>query len=723
MDTTASLEAVQFGSFRLDCRAGQLLRRDARGAFAPVPIGSRALELLRVLVDHAGQIVPKQTLMDTVWPGTAVEESNLTVQISTLRHVLDAGRTEGSCIQTVTGRGYRFTLPVTPIAEPPAERSAAPAPAEAPGRRWPIRAALAALVVALFGGWWLGSIWTGAPAPRFSLVVLPFANLGGDPTDNALADGVTADLTNDITRAAQATVTAQATASAYKGRATDIRALGRALRVRYVLEGSVRRVGASLKVDGQLTSAETGTELWSDRFDEAVSDPATDQERIVSRLQTGALRAIIATESARSFRERPNDPDAFDLVVRARAIALGPPSLENEQQELGLYERALGLDPANVVALVDSAYLLTDMQPASGWQNFADMQRAGRRLAKARELAPEFPNAQTTTVFWLQTVGRCPEAIELAHRVIETGPDRLRSFEGVRSQLGVCLTWSGHAEEEIKLQEQAMEGSPRSPWVFSRYGHIGRALLLLGRDQEAIASLQHSLALEPEVGAQTPFTYRSLAAAYARTGQMEAAHHALAEADRLFPHDTARGHCPNGSTSDVYRDQVRRLQDALRLAGERDHADEDADFGVASDRLLHGVVAGHTPTTAPGAATIRTADLPRLLADTKPIVIDTMHCSWGRSLPGAIGLTFSGLGGDVTDEAQDRLRAKMQELTGGDRARPIVAVGWNAELFDGRNLALRLAALGYTHVYWYRGGLEAWEVAGLPEAALDVQDW
>ena len=92
MDTLVSIDIVEFASFRLDRRGGQLLRRDHRGAFVPVPIGSRALELLRVLVDHAGEIVPKQTLMDTVWPGTAVEENNLTVQLSTLRRVLDAGR-------------------------------------------------------------------------------------------------------------------------------------------------------------------------------------------------------------------------------------------------------------------------------------------------------------------------------------------------------------------------------------------------------------------------------------------------------------------------------------------------------------------------------------------------------------------------------------------------------------------------------------------------------
>jgi rhodanese-related sulfurtransferase len=96
---------------------------------------------------------------------------------------------------------------------------------------------------------------------------------------------------------------------------------------------------------------------------------------------------------------------------------------------------------------------------------------------------------------------------------------------------------------------------------------------------------------------------------------------------------------------------------------------------------------------------------------------------WGRSIPGAIGLKYAGYGGSYSDAHQDRLRAKMQALTSGDLSKPIVTVGWNSERFDGRNLALRLVALGYTNVHWYRGGREAWEVNGLPETEIDVQEW
>ena len=196
----------------------------------------------------------------------------------------------------------------------------------------------------------------------------------------------------------------------------------------------------------------------------------------------------------------------------------------------------------------------------------------------------------------------------------------------------------------------------------------------------------------------------------------------LAAADRDWPFDTVRGHWPD-DINPVFAGQVREYQEGLRRAGERDHAEEDADFGVPADALLRSNIAGLTPTTAPGGATIRTADLPRFMDERKPVIIDPLLYFWGRSLSGAVGLRNAGIGGTITDGAQDRLRRKMAALTGGDLGKPIVAAGWNSERFDGRNLALRLVALGYTNVHWYRGGREAWEVAGLPEIELVPQEW
>src|SRR6267143_3303354 len=113
MDALSSTESSLFEGFRLDRRAGVLFRRDERGVFAPMAIGSRALDILGVLVERPGDLVSRAEIIETVWPGTAVEDSNLNVQVAALRRILDDGRAEGSCIQTVSGRGYRFVAPVT----------------------------------------------------------------------------------------------------------------------------------------------------------------------------------------------------------------------------------------------------------------------------------------------------------------------------------------------------------------------------------------------------------------------------------------------------------------------------------------------------------------------------------------------------------------------------------------------------------------------------------
>jgi len=764
MDTSRANDLFLFGRFRLDRRSGGLFRQDAAGIVSPVSIGARALELLTLLIAHHGELVSKQTIMQAVWPGSVVDEKNLAVQISLLRRILDEGRTEPGCIQTEAGRGYRFVAPVTRLSRddktisrplPMDEDALAPkalapdtdASADTPRlmrRRWRWagrRVALAALILVVGSGlaWRFAdrpqsaidaaqgaSQSTAAiaplpsPAPRLSLVVLPFQNLGGDAKDDYLADAITDDLTTDLSHISGTFVIARESANTYKGKAIDVRQIGRELGVRYVLEGSTRRIGDILRVNVQLVSAETGAHLWSDRFDEEISQLAAGQQQIVARMRDTVGLSLVEIESARSLRERPTNPDAFDLILRARSLYQLPPTPQLNKEMLALYERALSLDPQSAYANAMVAYFLTDS--AGGWGNSENMQRAGRLLEQARALEPRSPLVLNNAVFWLRTVGRCAEVIEAAEHAIRLDPNRLRTYTGVYNELAVCKVRVGQAEEGLALQALADQLNPRSPWKFIRYRNMGFAALMLGRDQDAIVFLQRSLALRPDDPIHR-FTYRNLAAAYARTGQTDEARRSLSAADRLWHYVTVRGVSPEELASPVYAQQLRSYQAALRLAGARDHADEDADFGVPSDGSLHSELGGRTPTEAPGVKTIRTTELVTFLANARPVVIDTVMNSWGRSLPGAVGLRFSGLGGSFSDEAQDRLGRKMAELTRGDFDRPVVTFGLNSEGFSGRNLALRLAALGYTQVYWYRGGREAWEVAELPETELAIHEW
>ncbi len=761
-------EVLAFEGWRFDRQARRLLRQDAAGVWTPIVLGSRALDILDLLLERPGTVVSREAIMDVVWPHAAVETNNLTVQISALRHVLDQDRAEASHIQTIPGRGYRFVVPVFLHEEPPRLHPASPmdnnitdhgnaatvdhrdgvlgaevgdnkvvtAPAaiaatssaaSQPARRlYRVRVAALLSVLCLAVGALLlvgfaHDFWRAerTDRPRLSLVVLPFRNLSGDPKDDYLAEGITDDLTSDLSDIDGTFVIAWQSAYLYKGKPVEVRKVGMELGVRYVIEGSVRKIASTLRVNVQLASAETGEQLWSDRFDEQVSDLASGQEKIVARISAGLGISVVDIESARSLRERPSRPDAFDLILRARAIGNLPLSLQQINETEPLFQRALSLDPMSVAALTGLGIALVNRAEGNHGAAAEDVLHAKGLLMQARAISPYSKDVLNFAANLLHVEGRWQEGISVARELVRRYPNSEVGY----FELAQALIAVGQPEEAIPLEEKAIQLNPLGPWLFARYRDIACASMLLGKDQDAITFSERSLALNPSNRGFRATTYRRMAAAYARIGQMPAATRALAEADGLEPYETLRTYRPCAPLNTIATEEIRRDQDALRLAGERDHADEDADFGVAADATLHDQFAGLTPTTAPGTRTIRTSDLVQFLIQARPVVIDTVSYSSSRSLPGSIGLRYAGLGGSFADATQDRLRRKMQELTAGDLNRPIVAVGWNSERFDGRNLALRVAALGYTQVYWYRGGREAWEVANLPETDLVLRDW
>jgi TolB-like protein len=222
-------------------------------------------------------------------------------------------------------------------------------------------ALVAVLLVAGAGvGAWFWREHTTANAPRLSLVVLPFENVGGDDADNYLVTGVTDDLTTALSHVPGAFVIWRATANTYRGKAEDIRTIGRDLNVRYVVRGGIRRLGQVLKVNAELGSTESSAQLWSDSFDQKIEELAAGQEQIVIRMR-GALDISLAEiEAARSLRERTTNPDAFDLILQARAAFLLPSTKENTTKTLGLYEQALVRDPNSAAALAGAANMALD---------------------------------------------------------------------------------------------------------------------------------------------------------------------------------------------------------------------------------------------------------------------------------------------------------------------------------------------------------------------------
>ncbi len=718
-------EAFLFEGFRLDRNGGGLFRADGE----MVPLGSRALDILRVLVEGNGQLISKQQILEVVWPGVAVEEGNLTVQVSALRKALDRDRSGASCIQTIPGRGYRMVATVRRIADRsdaapcpsiPADALVLPcAPADSGKMRQRLvlgrpRVAFAAVAIAVAATLQMVAPLARRddrvePPPRLSVVVLPFRNLSGDPRDNDLARAISDEVIADLSRMPGMTVIAR--------QAGDPRKAGEEAGVRYALDGSVRKLDMALRVNAQLVAVETGANLWAERLEQDLTNIGAGQDEIVQRLGRALGVAMTDAESARSRRERPTNPDAFDLILQARSLGLHTLGVREHGERIALYERALQLEPTSIIALTQLAGELTRL---SFYSERNDLARAAQLLRDAAAINPDHPLVLDGNAYLLMAKDRYFAALSAFRRLLEEDPGAIHAY----NQIGLCLIYLGRAEEALPALETALRRDPAHPQIWTRYANIGLAMLMLGQDDKAVAWTERAVAANP---AAHPFMRANwnirLAAAHARLGHADQAHRAIAEANRIWPYDTVRMHWPDDPDSPAYAAQIGRFQAALRLAGHRDHAEEEADFEVPPDDLLHGELAGLTPMAAPGAKVIRTGALHELISSSHPIVIDPLLYSWGRSIPGAIGLKHAGMGGTYSDATQSRLRQKMQALSKGDLSTPIVAAGFNSERFDGRNLALRLVALGYRNVYWYRGGREAWEVAGLPEAAIDVQDW
>ena len=250
MQALGTGDTFLFGGFRLDRRG--LFRRDEREVFVRVAIGARALDVLCVLVAAGGDLISKHEMMAAVWPGIVVEDNNLTVQMSALRRVLDHGRADGSCIQTVAGRGYRLVVPVTRVEAVSGDGGGGPEAED-------LRAA---------------SLAAGLPTQdKPSIAVLPFANLSGDPEQEYFADGMVEEIITALSRIRWLFVLARNSSFAYKGQAIDVKQVGRELGVRYVIEGSMRKGGNRVRISAQVIEAETGAHLNVLMFPIAQSRP------------------------------------------------------------------------------------------------------------------------------------------------------------------------------------------------------------------------------------------------------------------------------------------------------------------------------------------------------------------------------------------------------------------------------------------------------------------
>jgi adenylate cyclase len=482
----SSADICLFGEFRFDLRHGVLFRRDDRRLFAPLEMGSRALGILGVLVERPGELVSRAEIISAVWPETTVEDSNLDVQIAALRRVLDKSRTEGSCIQTIRGRGYRFTAPVTWVA---VDASTLPG--------------------------------SGLPPPpdKPSIAVLPFANMSGDPEQEYFADGMVEEIITALSRIRWLFVVARNSSFTYKGQALDVKQVGRELGVRYVVEGAVRRAGDSLRISVQLIDALSGAHLWADRFDSALADVFELQDNVASRIAGVIEPALQAAETARSADRPTNDLTAYDLYLRAYEMFFASATLIPEA--LCLLERAIERDPRYGPALAWAAVCrLRLVGDGSSTDPAADSRKSVEFARRALQAAGDDPGVLANAALALGRFGEdIGSTIALIDRALAINPSFARGWY-IRA---ILRLFAGEFDRAIEDAEASLRLSPRS-----RFGQvfnvIGAALLFLRRFDEALPKLLLAIQDDPDF----PMPYRYLAACYAHMGRLDEAHRVIA---------------------------------------------------------------------------------------------------------------------------------------------------------------------------------------------------
>ena len=487
---TVGSDHYQFGQFRLDPEAGILYR-----GTEPTMLGQRAVALLRLLLENAGIPVSKDSLVEAGWGGLAVADNNLTVQIAALRRVLAEAAGAESWIETLPRRGYRYVGPavVTNVADASATARAASAP-------------------------------TLPEKP--SVAVLPFSNLSGDPQQEYFADGMVDDIITGLARINWLFVIARNSTFSYKGRAVDVKQVGRELGVRYVLEGSVRKAGRNVRVTGQMIDASTGVHVWAERYDRSSEDIFALQDEIALSAVGAIAPSVRKAEIERVRRKRPESLDAYDLVLQAQPdVDTGMP--EQVTRALALLERAIALEPAYALAHGNAAMCHHCLFLRAGLQEV-------NRTASIRHARSAIVHGQD-------------DALALTWAGFSIGMDahdRAAAFTALEAALAispssaltyilgsVILGWGGEAERAIEWSERGMRLSPFDSWAWAAFDAQAMSHLLRGRYEEACRAAYRSVQTNPAHS----ITYVQLAAALAKLGRLDEARAAATRVLELQP--------------------------------------------------------------------------------------------------------------------------------------------------------------------------------------------
>jgi TolB-like protein/Tfp pilus assembly protein PilF len=504
-------EPANFGRFRLDVDRRELFRDGT-----PVQLGSRALDILCVLASANGEVVGKDELMRRVWPDVVVEEGNIQVHVSALRKALEDGKNAQTYVVTVPGRGYRLVGLQT--------------------------------VSSVGGSNHAGRTLTVPDKP--SIAVLPFTNLSGDPEQEYFADGMVEEITTALSRIRWLFVIARNSSFIYKGRAVDVKQVGRELGVRYVLEGGVRKAANRVRITAQLIDVSSGAHLWADRFDGSLEDIFDLQDQVSASVVGAIARELEQAEIERAKRKPTESLDAYDYFLRGMANT-HQMTREAYGEALRLFNKAIGLDPSFASAHGGAAYCYS-LAKSIGWRtNREEIAEAARLARRAVELGKEDAVALAIGGIALAyVVGDVEDGGAAIDRALMLNPNLAAAWHFS----GWVRVYLGEPDAAIEHLTHAMRLSPLDPYAVGMNTAMAFAHFFAGRYDEAWSWADRAARGEPRF---VP-AVRIAAASSALAGRLEDAQNCVTRLRQVDP--TFRvSHVETAST-------LRRLENRMRFA-------------------------------------------------------------------------------------------------------------------------------------------------------------
>jgi adenylate cyclase len=530
-----ALNMFQFEGYTLD-----IVRNSLRAADREVPLRRKSFELLRYLVENPDRLVTKEELLKAIWPNVIVTDEVLTQCVSEVRQA--TGDSKQTIIVTVPRRGYRFAASVLRVAT----SAAAPQPA----------LPTAELVSAGFDS----GVRSQSPLlNRPSVAVLPLTNLSGDPQQDYFSDGMTEDITTELSRFSELLVIARNSAFQYKGKAVDVRQVGRELGARYILEGSVRRSGDRIRVAAQLIDALTGTHRWGERYDRELRDAFAIQDEVARAIVATLAAHVNRAETERALLKPPAAWEAYEYYLRgAEAFFLHVArrtkgSLHDARR---LLEQSLAIDPnyARAAAMLSWTHLHGYLQPFDGdYLSPAALDHALELAQAAVHLDPRLPQARAQLGQVLTYKRQHDAAIVEFERAFVLNPN----FIDYRYAL--ALIYAGEPARAIEEGEAIirLDPFPLSP----TFGQMGFANYMRKRYGDAVHWCRECISRQPS----QQWPHVTLACTYAQSEQLEEARAAAAQVLRINPGFTIE----SSKRILVYKDpkDLEHYIDGMRKAG------------------------------------------------------------------------------------------------------------------------------------------------------------